>query len=99
MEYSVGCVGALRMSSSVVPAEVCLAVSSGYSSVTGGSSDPFVSPRRWPQVPFATMTAIGALLAAAPALAQSATGGSVVAGSAGIAQAGAVTTINQSSQK
>src|SRR5262249_55023315 len=97
MEYSVCSVG-LRMSSSVVSAEVCLAGNSGYSSVAGGRSNPFASPRRWSQVPFSTMTAIGALLAAAPALAQSPTGGNVVAGSAGISQAGAVTTINQSSQ-
>ena len=84
------------MSSSVVPAEVCLTGTSGYSSVTGGPCDPFAAPRRcshpparqvaWPRVPFITMTAIGALLAATPALAQSPTGGTVVAGSAGITQ-------------
>src|SRR5262245_27678735 len=97
------------MSSSVVSVKMCVTSSTDCSSVTGGPSDPFASLRRfphsrapqvaWPQVPFATMTAIGALLAAAPALAQSPHGGSVVAGSAGISQTGAVTTINQSSQK
>jgi filamentous hemagglutinin family protein len=52
------------------------------------------------RTPLLATTAICAVIIVAhPASAQSPTGGAVVAGAAGIAQAGAVTTINQSSQK
>ncbi len=68
------------------------------------AADPLSSPRlsgrpRAPRRSFATMTAIAALLALPrPALAGP-TGGTVVAGSAGISQAGSTTNINQSSNK
>src|SRR5262245_14829930 len=48
---------------------------------------------------FATMTAIAAVLALPRVALAEPTGGSVVAGSAGISQSGAVTNINQSSNK
>src|SRR5262245_25444642 len=48
---------------------------------------------------FATMTAIAAVLALPRVAPAEPTGGSVVAGSAGISQAGSVTNINQSSNK
>jgi filamentous hemagglutinin family protein len=82
---------------------------SGHGSVSAGalargSADPLVparpcGPLRASRLPFATATAIAAVLALPrPGLAGP-TGGSVVAGSAAISQSGATTNVNQSSNR